>query len=161
AMAAAMFRRACHLSGDDNALGLGCTAALVTDRPKRGDHRFHIATHDRQSRTAYSLTLTKGARDRDGEERVVSSVLLNALAAASGVADRLDPGLVRGEEIVTEAEAITDPLVALVRGEVDAVCREPDGRWRTDAPRPTALLSGSFNPLHAGHVGLAHAAARK
>src|SRR5437899_10846155 len=24
-------------------IGVGCTASLATDRPKRGDHRFHIA----------------------------------------------------------------------------------------------------------------------
>lgn len=39
-----------------------------------------------------------------------------------------------------------------------AVCIEP-GRVRAE-PKPVALLSGSFNPLHPGHVGLARAAGR-
>jgi hypothetical protein len=38
------------------------------------------------------------------------------------------------------------------------VCIEPGG-WRLE-PKPPALLSGSFNPLHRGHVELARAAAR-
>lgn len=40
-------------------------------------------------------------------------------------------------------------------------CREPDGRTRADGPRPLAVLSGSFNPLHHGHRGLAAAAGRR
>jgi hypothetical protein len=39
-----------------------------------------------------------------------------------------------------------------------AVCIEP-GAARLE-PRPVALLSGSFNPLHRGHVELARAAGR-
>lgn len=35
-----------------------------------------------------------------------------------------------------------------------------DGAVRTDAPPVGAILSGAFNPLHAGHEGMAAAAAR-
>ncbi|MCI0702474.1 MAG: hypothetical protein L0241_15430 [Planctomycetia bacterium] len=40
-----------------------------------------------------------------------------------------------------------------------AVCIESGGTIRTDS-RPSALLSGSFNPLHHGHLSLAAAAAK-
>lgn len=46
-------------------------------------------------------------------------------------------------------------IAALLRGELAMLCREPDGSIRTDAPRPAALLPGSFNPLHEGHTALA------
>jgi hypothetical protein len=39
-------------------------------------------------------------------------------------------------------------------------CQEPDGTVRTGPPLPVALLPGSFNPLHHGHLALAAAAAR-
>src|SRR5262249_53294450 len=42
-----------------------------------------------------------------------------------------------------------------------AVCIEPDRSVRLDAPRPLAVLSGSFNPLHTGHTGLAAVAAER
>src|SRR5262249_7912130 len=63
-LAAAASRRAPRLTGDAGALGLGCTASLATDRPKRGDHRFHVGVHARTHRATRSLTLAKGARDR-------------------------------------------------------------------------------------------------
>jgi hypothetical protein len=55
-----------------------------------------------------------------------------------------------------------DPLLsALFRGEIARLCQEPDGRLNADSVRPTALLCGSFNPLHDGHRGLANVAGRR
>ena len=42
-----------------------------------------------------------------------------------------------------------------------AVCLGPDGCVRTGDPRPLAVLPGSFNPLHHGHMTLAAAAAAR
>src|SRR5262249_3975068 len=41
-MARRAFRRARHLLPQGRVAGVGCTAGLATDRPKRGDHRFHL-----------------------------------------------------------------------------------------------------------------------
>ncbi len=54
----------------------------------------------------------------------------------------------------------TDPLSAFLRGEGSAVCVEPDGRARRDGSVPRLLVPGAFNPVHAGHWGLAEVAAR-
>src|SRR5262245_56627496 len=37
--------RARWLAPGETVIGLGCTASLVSDRPKRGDHRVQVATH--------------------------------------------------------------------------------------------------------------------
>ena len=48
----------------------------------------------------YSLTLKKGARDRAGEEEVVSRLFLNTLAQACGVEHRVELPLTDGESVV-------------------------------------------------------------
>jgi hypothetical protein len=146
--------RARWLAPGEDVVGLGCTATLATDRPKRGDHRFHVAVAGARVTTS-SLTLHKGARDRGGEEAVVDAVVLNALAEALAVKDRLAPALLPGEALEIETDAETTPLAAFLRGEVPAVCVEIDGRARAGGPLPAVLIPGAFNPLHHGHCTLA------
>jgi len=47
----------------------------------------------------------------------------------------------------------------LLSGAISRLTACPDGRLVQGAPIPAALLPGSFNPRHAGHVGLATVAA--
>lgn len=54
-----------------------------------------------------------------------------------------------------------DFLAALMRGELATLRCEADGSVRADAPAPSALLPGSFNPLHDGHSALASVASRR
>src|SRR5262245_50258045 len=58
-MAVRAYERARWLAPRQPVVGLGCTASLATDRPKRGDHRFHIAVQTGSLTITYSLTLTK------------------------------------------------------------------------------------------------------
>ncbi len=138
--------------------GVACTASLRSDRPKRGDHRFHLAIQTDRQTSTYSLTLTREARDREGEEMVLDRVLLNAMAEAFNLAERVPVALLPGEEVVRETWPAEDALAAFLAGRLSAVCIEADGRMRGDGPRPTVLLPGSFNPLHDGHCILARVA---
>jgi nicotinamide mononucleotide (NMN) deamidase PncC len=160
ALAQRAFARAAWLAPGEVVIGIGCTASLATDRPKKGDHRFHIGVHTAGATVTHSLVLTKGARDRHGEEAVLDAVLLVAIAEAQGVPHRLQVPLLAGEEVQTERTTVESPLAALLEGRCAAVCVQPDGRWLTDAPQPRLLLPGSFNPLHEGHRRLADVAAR-
>jgi nicotinamide mononucleotide (NMN) deamidase PncC len=151
--------RARWLAPGQAVAGLACTASLRSDRPKHGEHRFHIAIQTIQHISTYSLTLTKEARSREEEEHVLDLVFLGALAESLNLAERVDVPLLPGEAIQTEKHTTDDPLAALDAGQFAAVCVERDGRFRVDAPRPRLLLPGSFNPLHAGHIALAETAA--
>jgi hypothetical protein len=161
AMARRAQERARWLAPGQRVTGFGVTASLASDRPKRGDHRFYIAAARADREATYSLTLTKGARDREAEEEVLATVLLNALAEEFGVTERLPLPLLNKEEVHAETRSTADLLLALLTGNLPALCVTPDGRWRTDAPTPSALLSGSFNPVHQGHWGLAEVATRR
>jgi hypothetical protein len=160
-MAERAWDRARWLAPCEAVVGVGCTATLATDRPKRGDHRLHVAVRAGDRAFGRSLVLTKGARDRGGEDALASAVVLDSLAEACGVAERPPLPLLPGEGLKEEPAVPGGPLQALLRGEVPAVCAEIDGRLSTAAPSPRVLLSGSFNPAHDGHWKLAAAARRR
>ena len=88
ALAAAARSRARQLAPDGvPVVGVACTAALVSDRPKRGDHRAHIATAGFDRTSHRYLELDKGRLDRLGEDRVVADEILRLTAVACGVPD--------------------------------------------------------------------------
>ncbi|MGE0825081.1 MAG: CinA family protein [Candidatus Binatia bacterium] len=86
ALAQGAYRRALQLRPSEGVpvVGLACTATLATDRLKKGEHRAHIGVCTKSQTHMYSLTLGKGARDRSGEERIVSDLLLQVLAETCG-----------------------------------------------------------------------------
>src|SRR6202040_255756 len=51
-------------------VGLGATAALVSDRPRKGEHRFHIATANAAGIAHCTCVMAKGRRDRAAEEEI-------------------------------------------------------------------------------------------
>ncbi len=61
AMARSARARAARLvPADTDLVGLGATAALVSDRPRRGEHRFHIAVADAGGVAHCTGVLAKG-----------------------------------------------------------------------------------------------------
>jgi Cytidylyltransferase-like len=160
AMARSIRARAARLmpAGTDP-LGLGATAALVSDRPRRGEHRLHIAFAD-SARTAHcTCVLAKGRRDRAAEEDLVSHAIVLWLAHACGIAAPSPRSLLDADEQFAEMIVATvDAIDQLLAGEVNRVTVQPDGQMILSAPRPLVLFPGSFNPLHEGHVLLARIA---
>ena len=138
-------------------VGLACTAAIVTDRPKKGEHRAHVTTWSPERLRAHTLHLAKGARDRAGEEGLVSALILNALAEASGISEQLSLPLGPGDNLTTATVEFTLLAEHLHRDAIPFFGILPDGTIASEPP--AALLSGSFNPLHAGHTALAETAA--
>lgn len=139
--------------------GLACTATIATDRPKRGEHRAHVAARTPGRLTAWLLQLEKGARDRAGEEELVSRLILDALGEACGVANRPPLPTGPGDSLSAETVDYITAAEQLRRRELPWFGIEPDGQVRAAGAAPSAILSGSFNPLHAGHTGLAGTAA--
>jgi nicotinamide mononucleotide (NMN) deamidase PncC len=161
AMAERALDRARHLAPGHAVVGLGCTAGLVTDRPKKGEHRFYVAAATEEGTTVCWAILEKGARGREGEETLVATVMLNQLAQAFAITERVPLSLRPGETLQTESIPARNLLVELHAGRLQRICVEPDGRMVQHGEPPKALLPGAFNPLHVGHVRLAEVAARR
>ena len=160
-MARAAFVRALQLRDTGAPIfGVGCTASIATDRPKRGDHSCHVGAWTPTHRVSYSVTLVKGWRDRAGEEEVASTLVLRALAEASEVDFDLPMWLDEREKLLIDRAAHPDPIRALLAGEAEAVGVYPDGIAVVGPEVAGGVLAGSFNPVHEGHQRLADAASR-
>lgn len=140
-------------------VGLGATAALVSDRPRRGEHRFHIACANAAGIAHCTGVLAKGRRDRAAEEDLVARAIVLWLARACGVAAPSPQCLLDADEHYAETDVATGDLIdRLLAGEVNRVTVQPDRQMMLSAPLPAVLLPGSFNPVHEGHTLLARVA---
>src|SRR5712691_1809731 len=122
AMARSVRARAARLvpAGTDP-VGLGATAALASDRPRKGEHRFHIAFAN-STRVAHCTgVMAKGRRDRAGEEDLVSRAIVLWLAHACGIAAPSPRSLLDADEhyaeTVVAAGAAVDTIDQLLAGE--------------------------------------------
>src|ERR1043166_7847609 len=160
AMARSARERTARLAPDaTDPVGLGATAALVSDRPRKGEHRFHIAFANAARIAHCTGVMAKGRRDRAAEEDLVARAIILWLAHACGIAAPSPRGLLDADENFAEATvADVDIIDRLLAGEFDRVTAQPDGELSLSAPRLPVLLPGSFNPLHAGHILLARVA---
>jgi hypothetical protein len=164
AMAQTVRARAARLvPASTDLVGLGATAALVSDRPRRGEHRFHVAFADSAGIAHCTCVMAKGRRDRAAEEDLVSHAIVLWLARACGIAAESPRSLIDadehyGETVVAPGDKAVDTIDQLLAGEHERVTVQPDGQMMLSAPQPFVLFPGSFNPMHEGHVLLARAA---
>lgn len=158
-LAGAMRRRA-RLGAEGEALiaGVGCTASLASDRPKRGDHRAWLAIRTDAGTALHSVTLAKGRRSRAQEETVLSRLILQEICRACGIEAGLDAGLEADEPVERTHEQPASSLDRFLAGETPCATVLPDGQTVVFPPDGFAILPGSFNPLHHGHLRLAEAA---
>lgn len=180
AMAMKAFLRARHLAEPsvavDNLLGVGLTASLASDRPKRGAHRFHLAMQTAAFTDCFSLELEKDKRTRAEEEAVVCGFLLHYLPRVGTTAPEdfwSLPEFVplelskRGEKAF---RFVDDDQRRLLLGELRAIgLRKTDHHWDHEqtlgpdqsASGPRLLMPGAFNPIHEAHRQMAaYASAR-
>ena len=161
-LAAGARHRARRLSRNPRAVGVGATAALATDRVRKGRDRAFVCTRGPRTYAFASLLFDSGASDRLSQEEVLSSVLVARCAAAAGAAEEGDsesnlPAWVRVED---SGAVVDEALEALLDGRLEALEMDAPGATARRAPpvRGRILVPGSFHPFHSGHAGLAAAA---
>eukprot|EP01104_Vermistella_antarctica_P013517 TRINITY_DN4102_c0_g1_i1.p1 TRINITY_DN4102_c0_g1~~TRINITY_DN4102_c0_g1_i1.p1 ORF type:complete len:437 (+),score=56.95 TRINITY_DN4102_c0_g1_i1:58-1368(+) len=144
-------------------IGVGCTASLITDRPRMGKHEAFVSTWNESQIYTYHVSLDKGSgRSRAAEEDIVSRALVNAIAVAVGVGHfKVDLGLTDGKDSLSvECVDVCQEVRRVSESDkgffhltcFGAVVSEKDEK--SEFPAPNVLLSGSFNPLHGGHLEL-------
>ena len=136
--------------------GVACTASLASDRPKRGPHRIHVAIQTASATVSRSVELAKGRRPRAEEEQIAASLILNAVAEACGLDERLEPRLLAEEPIDEHQIVAPRPWQELLAGSVQIVRHGP-AAGEDVGPR-RAVFPGAFHPLHVGHRRMAQIA---
>jgi nicotinamide mononucleotide (NMN) deamidase PncC len=165
-MAMAAWERCCgYGAGKRAAVGVGCTASLVTTVPKRGEHRVVVAVQTSEETSVATLVLAKGRRSRAEEEALAAALLLERMAsvveASTAPVGRLDRHLRPEERIVVDRHVAATAWTDLLRGVPGAVRLGHDAGPPTDRePGAEAIFAGSFDPLHDGHRAMARIGAR-
>ncbi len=158
-LAGRAYTRARQLSPDSQALfGVACTATIATDRPKRGEHRAHVARWQPDGLLQYDLLIEKGVRTRAEEEMLVSRLILHVIAESCAIQDLAPLALVAGDHLTVQRYTHLPAAQALTAGASHYFGIQADGLPYDTAIPPPVILSGAFNPLHEGHLGIAQAA---
>jgi hypothetical protein len=100
-IARAAQKRAEHLANEADAdqflFGVGCTAAVATDRVRRGEDRAHVAWTDGTLSGGVSIWFDKSARTRADEDAVISAIVMNSIAQAVNIEERLEVDVLETE----------------------------------------------------------------
>lgn len=135
AMAMASYQRAKALAPDSPVYGLGCTAAIATDRNRRGEDQCHVAVQSASRTKTFDLSLNK-SQTRTEQEAHCASLIVDAMADIMSLRTR-------EEDDNTLITASTAPLAwqQLLAGE----------RATSSDQKSGCVFPGAFNPLHDGH----------
>jgi hypothetical protein len=172
-MAMAAYRRACRLweagktaeapDGDPAPVlfGLGATASLASDRPKRGAHRIHLAAQTAATTWSRSIELAKDLRTRAAEEAIATRLALHLLAEVCELGVGPDQAVELAETERLECRRTDAPTAwrDLLAGRIRRTAERPDYADARGAPR--GVFPGSFHPLHDGHRRMAAIAAER
>ena len=170
-MANAAFRRVINNKAGRSPLGVACTAALGTNRVRKGESRAYIAlqTSDavytftvrfvRDEQREQSASVDQFAAIRAQQEQIVSDVMLSALRYVQQypqgdfqlLATR-NPLLAIQFTVEKDVQRIPDSIQKLFRATTDETYYSPSLATR-NSPLATipAIFPGSFNPIHDGH----------
>ena len=140
-------------------VGVGVTAALTTDRPRRGRNRCFVSITGASVDINREIDLRDDSRSRVDEETLVDGIVLNCIAEAFAVTDRIQLDLFPGERVEDSVLGASYWYERLTHSRVASFRQDERGRLSEGPVRAGAVLPGSFDPLHRGHVELARAAA--
>ena len=74
------YLRSKALSNNPDIFGLSCTAAISTNRLRKGDDRAYIAWYSKFSNGYTSVVFEKNIRKRVEEDIIISKIILNTIS---------------------------------------------------------------------------------
>ncbi|HEX6962257.1 MAG TPA: hypothetical protein VF175_10350 [Lacipirellula sp.] len=164
AMAMAAFMRSRELAPEvdvEKLIGVGCTASLATDRPKRGARRVHLAIQQFDATYVANYSLSHLHAGRAEDEQATAELILSRVAATC----RVDALAIGPPDSVGNGVVAPDEQAQVLLGQRSCTVlragSDNDYFDEADIPAIRLLFPGAFNPQHAGHVRMAEIAERK
>ncbi len=134
-------------SGKGRAFGFGLTAALETERARRGENRAHMCVQTLHATHRLTIHLAKG-RGRPSEEVLIARLALEFLHNCLLGSRDYRPQLGQGDAFDSDTARVDERTSDLVWGNLRRLCLAA-----SEQP-PKAILSGAFHPIHAGHEAM-------
>ena len=142
-------------------VGVGVASALATVPARAGRDRAHLAVAGDGKTAGWRLSLDAWPEDRPRQECLTAAAALLAAwrAAGCGPGEPEWPGGLLGA-LRDDAPDRGYWIARVAKGDLGWARCDLAGVWSADGAVPEAILAGSFDPLHDGHLGLAAAASR-
>ena len=136
---------------NEKVFGIACTAAITTDRTRRGNNHAYICLWSPNSRNIEHLTLEKGKRDRIDEDHIVSQSIINTIAMEILNKSVFDLALDSGDSYEKTNLKYCTEIQSLLAGQIPSFTKGPGNHFEPNGRFSGVILPGSFNPLHDGH----------
>jgi nicotinamide mononucleotide (NMN) deamidase PncC len=124
-------------------IGIGATAALQTDRTRRGDDQIYVAVQSEENTRVYSLQLDKN-KTREQQEAECAQLIIEVIATNLNV--QVLPPILPIQEQTGEGS-----WQKLLLGDIAV----------TTSQHYEAILPGAFNPPHQAHFDIRQLAEQK
>jgi hypothetical protein len=136
-------------------VSLGLTAAVSTDRVRRGEDTAFIAVRTAERLAAVAARFPRGRVSRGEEGKLCDLLGLNCLLWAAGLEQVPLPELpVESNELREDRRLSPSPVDLDIAAISLPALVDADGRFETLealSPEEYVIFPGSFNPLHFGH----------
>ena len=135
-------------------IGVSCTGAISTNRKRRGHNQAFIGLWGPRLKYVAHLILEKGERNRVEEEELVSSLIVQCVEEKLLGNSVLNVDLNKLESVSVDETEFSSDLDSLVNGHISSITSLGTNLVGLDKSFKGGILSGSFNPIHQGHIEL-------
>tara|TARA_B100000519_G_scaffold203311_1_gene225516 strand:+ start:3395 stop:4534 length:1140 start_codon:yes stop_codon:yes gene_type:complete len=157
-MAEQAYRRGVKLRSSNNKIvGVSCTAAISTSRKRKGDNQAFISFWSDSVRNTVHIKFMKGKLTRREEEELVSQSIIEFLHEEIFGES---PDSIRSENTSNTKIQFENELSALTSKQIESIEYSGKSPKFSDSNFSGVILSGSFNPIHKGHINLLNLASQ-
>ena len=151
---AAYMQGAQYGNNEMDIIGVSCTGAISTNRKRRGDNQAFVGLWGARLKYVAHLILEKGDRSRIEEEELVSSLIVQCIEKKLLGNSLLNVELNKLESVSVDETEFSSDLDSLVNGHISSITSLGTNLVGLDKSFKGGILSGSFNPIHQGHIEL-------